>query len=200
VIITRPRDAEALREDLSPFEDVAVLGCGICAAACRTGGPPEVAAMAEMLASMGRRVIWTHVVEGVCQKQLTGRALANLPPAGVILVMSCGSGVQTVAGLGGPPVIPALDSLSVGSIVRVGRFVEKCSLCGRCTVHRFDGRCTVTLCPKHLQNGPCGGMEGGKCETDPGRDCVWYQIWQSKQSAGTSEDLLAVVPPRGHRR
>jgi hypothetical protein len=43
-------------------------------------------------------------------------------------------------------------------------------------------------------------MDGGKCETDPAKECVWYRIFQLKDAAGLTADLEPVVPPRSRRR
>lgn len=200
MIITRPKQRDDVLAMLEPHARVGVLGCGLCATACGTGGDRETREMASFLTASGKEVVWTHVVDGVCQRQLTRLALGRLPAVEAVLVMACGGGAQTVSSLDSMPAYPALDTLFLGSIVRPGRFEEKCSLCGECLVGLFSGRCPVTLCPKSMLNGPCGGMEEGRCEVDADRECVWYSIWQAKEAAGRLDDLRSPVPPRSHRR
>jgi hypothetical protein len=52
----------------------------------------------------------------------------------------------------------------------------------------------VTVCPKGLLNGPCGGMQEGKCEIDHDAECVWSQIYQRLQNQGILENLKKFVP------
>ncbi len=200
MIVTRSKDIAAILAKLAPHRRVALVGCGLCATTCRTGGAAEVEAMAGLLVSHGKEVAWTVVIEGACQKLLAARMVRELPVPDSVLVLACGSGVQTLAGLINVPVYPALDSLFLGSAVRLGRFEKKCSLCGSCTVDAFAGLCPVTLCPKGLLNGPCGGMQDGKCEADREQDCVWYRIYQLKEADGSAHDLEAVAAPRSRRR
>ncbi len=200
MIITRPKDMADVLAALAPHFSLGVVGCGLCATTCQTGGKDQVAAMARLLGEHGKKVLWTRVIDGVCQKMLTLRTLSDLEKPEAVLVMACGSGVQTLAGLELYPAYPALDTLYLGSTLRVGRFEEKCSLCGVCLVGSFEGVCPVTLCPKGLLNGPCGGMEDGKCEVDPEKDCAWHRIWTLKEAAGREGDLDAIVGPRPRRR
>lgn len=200
MIITGPKDIDKVTGMLAGHTGIAIIGCGLCATVCGTGGKKEVSAMASTLARLGKKIIWEEIIDGVCQKQLTRKSISRLPAPEAILVMACGSGVQTVSGLVGADVYPALDSLFLGSVTRVGQFEEKCSLCGSCQLDEFGGFCPVTLCPKKIQNGPCGGMEEGKCEVNTDRDCVWHNIFLMKKESGRLADLEKSIPARSHRR
>jgi hypothetical protein len=110
--------------------------------------------------------------------------------------MACGSGVQTAAGEMEGKVLPGLDSLYLGSVLQAGLFEKKCAMCGSCLIHRFEGLCPVTLCAKKMLNGPCGGMEDEKCETDSEKDCVWHKIFLMKEEEGRLGDLEEIVSPQ----
>jgi methylenetetrahydrofolate reductase (NADH) len=69
-----------------------------------------------------------------------------------------------------------------------------CSMCGQCVARTCQMVCPMR-CPKGLRNGPCGGSEGGRCEVDPARPCVWSQIWERADRRGQVGRILEVQPP-----
>jgi hypothetical protein len=107
--------------------------------------------------------------------------------------------VQTIASLLNKPVYPALNTLYLGRLQRLTMSDQLCRLCGECLLARTGGICPVTLCPKGLTNGPCGGYEAGKCEVDRSRDCAWVLIYQRMRDLGQLEQFMAINPPRDHR-
>jgi hypothetical protein len=42
----------------------------------------------------------------------------------------------------------------------------------------------VTRCHKGILNGPCGGTDDGKCETDKEKDCAWTLIYNQLEKLG----------------
>jgi hypothetical protein len=103
-----------------------------------------------------------------------------LTEAEAILVLACGLGVQSVKDNDrlGLCVLPACHTLFGAVMDGQGNFYEKCSLCGECVLDVTAGICPMTLCAKGLMNGPCGGMNKGKCEVDKEQDCAWVLIYQ----------------------
>ena len=119
------------------------------------------------------------------------------------MVLSCGSGVQTVADSVDKPVFPGLESAFLGNVVRHGQFEERCQMCGDCVLDLTAGICAVTTCPKGLLNGPCGGMWQGKCEVLTDRECVHVRIHErlkaqgrlTKRGAVPAKDYSAKLKP-----
>jgi len=93
-----------------------------------------------------------------------------------------------------------LDSMFLGNIKRFGHFEQKCSLCGDCILTETAGICPVTACSKGLLNGPCGGMDEGRCETDPETECAWAQIFARMQENGDILSLLNPSPPKNYSK
>jgi methylenetetrahydrofolate reductase (NADPH) len=52
-----------------------------------------------------------------------------------------------------------------------------CNMCGDCVLSSTGMSCPMN-CPKHIRNGPCGGVrENGNCEIEPDMKCVWLDAW-----------------------
>jgi hypothetical protein len=58
----------------------------------------------------------------------------------------------------------------------------------------------MTLCPKGLLNGPCGGMDKGKCEVDKERDCAWVLIYRELEKQGRAHQLKAIQSPKDFKK
>ena len=113
--------------------------------------------------------------------------------------MCCGAGCQSVREATEKTVEPACNSMFLGNIQRLGNFNEKCSLCGECVLDDFGAICPVTRCAKGILNGPCGGTDNGKCETDQDKDCAWTLIYQQLEKEKASWRIIArsTVPRTG---
>ena len=136
MIITQKKPAEELLDMLEGVKKVAIVGCRQCAAACQTGGEPEVEAMKAFLEEQGMEVVGTVLPDECCHKLLVKRDLKTLKDAGAeaVVGMSCGDGVQTVADNVSIPVYPANNTMFLGQIERVGMFNEYCKMCGDCVL------------------------------------------------------------------
>ncbi len=182
MIISSRKKNEELLQALEGKGKVFLVGCGACATACRSGGEEEVFAMQEWLQSTGRDVTGWVVIDEACHIMRAGRDLrqhrAQVEEADALLVLACGAGVQSMSSSTDQRVIGALDSLFLGNIRRFGQYEEKCSLCGDCILNETAGICPVTNCAKGLLNGPCGGLEEGRCEVDREIDCAWHLIFE----------------------
>jgi hypothetical protein len=54
--------------------------------------------------------------------------------------------------------------------------------------------CPMT-CPKHLRNGPCGGVRAdGHCEVIPDKDCVWVKAIERSALTPWEEDIHRLNP------
>jgi hypothetical protein len=205
MIITEQKQFEEVLRYLEGRNRVFLIGCGVCAATWRTGGEPEVRDMATRLAEVGKTCTgWLVTKEACCDARLTRRDLkqhaAELDETDAVLVMACGAGTQTVAGLIEQPVLPGLNTIALARINSLSLAYEKCRLCGDCILAETGGICPVTLCPKGLMNGPCGGYRDGKCEVDPANDCAWVLIYQRLAQLGQAEQFAKIRPPKDWSR
>ncbi len=200
MIISQQKPFEEILGIIGEKNKVFIIGCGLCATHCQSGGEEQVLEMKGRLLREGKDVTGHVVIEAVChilnsKKEFRAKK-AELKNTEVILVMACGAGVQTVSELQKIQVVGALDTLFLGNVKRFGQFEERCSLCGECLLNKTGGICPVTTCSKGLLNGPCGGMSDGKCEVDPERDCGWVKIYERLEQLGQLEDLEEIFAPK----
>ena len=156
--------------------------------------------MQEALQAAGKIVTGSVIIDEACHMLRVGRDLRSkqqmVDDADALLVMACGAGIQSVSAAVPKKTVAALDSMFLGNIKRFGHFEQKCSLCGEGILSNTAGICPVTACPKGLLNGPCGGMDEGRCEIDPEAECAWAQIFAKMISAGNCSTLAETVPPK----
>ena len=168
MIITQKKPLEEVLALVGEAKTVAVIGCGLCASTCQTGGAPEVEAMKQTLEEAGKTVVITDVADACCMKlgvRAKCKAISTAAPD-CIVCMSCGDGVQTIAkNCTGIPVYPANNTMFLGEVARVGIWEEACKMCGDCVLGTTGGICPITQCAKSLVNGPCGGQKNGKCDS-----------------------------------
>ena len=200
MIITQKKPIEELLGMLEGVTKVAIVGCGNCAAACQTGGEPEVMAMKELLEQNGKEVVATVVPGECCHKLLVKKDTKVLRDSGAeaVVGMACGDGVQTVADNIQLPIYPANNTMFLGQVERVGMFNEYCRMCGDCVLGSTGGICPITHCAKSLVNGPCGGAKNGKCEVDPNNDCAWIKIYNRLVAIGQEDKLGQTRKDKGY--
>ena len=202
MIITKKKPFEKVLEMAQPYDKVFVIGCGTCSTSCQTGGEDEVAEMADKL---GDKVIGTAMVEEPCDRRINRRDLKQskeiLKEADAVLVLSCGSGVQTLADYTGKVVLPGLDTCFIGEIERIGKYYDRCRACGECILDETGGICPITRCAKALLNGPCGGQVEGKCEVgEYENDCAWVLIWKRLKEQDRLDTFMKFRPPRDYSK
>jgi hypothetical protein len=100
----------------------------------------------------------------------------------------------------GLAVLPGCNTLFGAVMDSQGNFQEKCSLCGNCVLEATAGICPITLCPKGLLNGPCGGMNKGKCELDKDRDCAWVLIYRELEKKQKLNQIKEIRKPRDFKK
>lgn len=202
MIITKQKPFEKILEMAQPYGKVFIVGCGTCSTSCQTGGEEEVAEMAQ---KFGDKVIGTAMVEEPCDLRICRRDLKayreTLKQADAVLVLSCGSGVQTIADFTDKIVLPGLDTCFIGETERIGKFYDRCRACGDCILDETGGICPITRCAKSLLNGPCGGQVEGKCEVgDYKDDCAWVLIWKRLKEQDRLDLFMKFRPPRDHSK
>jgi ferredoxin len=204
MIITKQKPFTEILSSLEGYDRVFLIGCAKCATVCKSGGEEELWQIQEQLTASGKEVTGSIIIDEVCHMLRAGRDLRGrkemVGEADALLVLACGAGVQSVSSASEKRSIAGLDTLFLGNIRRFGQFEQKCSLCGECILTETAGICPVTVCPKGLLNGPCGGMQEGHCETDREAECAWNQIYQRLQSQGTVENLRKLVARKDFSR
>jgi ferredoxin len=204
MIVSRQKPFSDILAAFEGTERIFLIGCAKCATVCKSGGEEEVWQMQDALIGAGKEVTGSVVIDEACHMLRAGRDLRAkrdmVEEADALLVLACGAGVQSISAASGKQTIAGLDTLFLGNIRRFGQFEQKCSLCGDCLLTEAAGICPVTICPKGVLNGPCGGMDGGRCETDPDTDCAWVQIHERLMTQGKVERLSAIIPPKDFSR
>jgi len=200
MIISQQKNREELLLNLEGKKRLFLIGCGACATACKSGGEEEVFQLQEWLVSIEREVTGSVVIDEACHIMRAARDLRHhrdaVAEADALVVLACGAGVQSISSNTDKRVIAGLDSLFLGNIRRLGQYEEKCSLCGECILNETAGICPVTTCAKGLLNGPCGGMEEGRCEADREVDCAWHSIYERLKKQGRQGVFARPVPPK----
>ncbi len=192
---------EEIKDYLSKYNKILILGCGGCASVCLAGGQKEVNILKVELElalkkNDARKKIDGFTIERQCNVQFFEELENMVPDYDCILSMACGAGVQLVAEqFRTKPVFPALNTVSIGIDREIGMYEEKCRACGECVLAYTGGICPVTRCAKGLFNGPCGGTNNGKCEISDDISCAWNDIFNILKEQNRLEDILKIREP-----
>lgn len=206
MIISEQKPIAEIVDKLKNVSKIFLVGCGECATTCKTGGTPEVLALKQELEKKGKEVVGWCIPSAPCvaaklKSELAGH-LGELRQAQAVLVLACGLGIQSVKDNDrlGLTVLPACNTLFGAVMDAKGNFYEKCSMCAECVLETTAGICPVTLCPKGLLNGPCGGMSHGKCEVDKDRDCAWVLIYKELEKRKKLENIKVIQKPKDFKK
>ncbi|MBA7500761.1 hypothetical protein ES704_03521 [subsurface metagenome] len=200
MIVAKQKSLEEIRQMIEGYERILLLGCGTCVAICMAGGDREVAVLASSLRladkiSSKNRMFREHTVERQCEWEFLDTIEEQVKEVDAILSLGCGVGVQAISErFPKIAVLPGLNTLSMGMPQEEGVWVERCSGCGNCILHKTGGICPITRCAKSLLNGPCGGSVGGKCEIDPDTPCAWQTIYDRLADMGQLDKLQEIEP------
>ena len=119
--------------------------------------------------------------------------------ADMVLVFSCGVGVQTVSQyLENKKVCAACDTYALPGFQGVTPLEHDCKQCGECYLNITGGICPITACSKNLVNGQCGGAKNGRCEVDPDMECGWERIMRRLAQVGRLDALKCPVQVRNY--
>lgn len=206
MIVTEQKPIEEIIENLKGYNKIFLVGCGECATTCKTGGREELLKIQQALEKHGKTILGSSIPDAPCVASQIKTELAKnmkaLKGAEAVLVLACGLGVQSVKDNDrlGLAVLPALNTMFGAVMDALGNFYEKCSLCGECVLGLTAGICPITLCPKGLLNGPCGGMNKGKCEVDKEKDCAWVLIYRELEKKKKLESLKEIRAPKDFKK
>ncbi|MBQ7416304.1 MAG: methylenetetrahydrofolate reductase C-terminal domain-containing protein [Oscillospiraceae bacterium] len=159
------------------------------------------ALLAELVA--GGNVTGSITTDYICNvdnlKLRLQRHAAAIDSADTLLVLSCGVGVQTVAGLyPAKRVIAGCDTYALPGFQGVTPLEYDCRQCGECYLNLTGGICPITACSKSLVNGQCGGAKNGMCEVDPNMECGWERIQRRLAQIGRLDVLKCPVQVRNY--
>lgn len=207
MIITEQKNFKEILESLKSYTKIFLVGCGECSTTCKTGGEPELLKMKGLLEGEGKKIVVGMCIPNapcIAAQTKTGFAknMQAVREAEAILVLACGLGVQSVKECDrfGHEVFPGCNTLFGAAMDAAGGFIEKCSMCGECVLAVTGGICPVTLCPKGLLNGPCGGMNKGKCEVDKEKDCAWVLIYKELEKRKKLEQMKQIHTPKDFKK
>jgi ferredoxin len=200
MIVGEQKPLEEIWGTVSGHRNVLVLGCNSCVAVCHQGGTKQ----AEVLTSLLRMEATRHgtdiqfIVNGIerqCEHDFFKTVTDAVTGADAVLSLACGVGVQFMAEkFHTTPVYPALNTTFLGAVEQPGFFTEKCQACGNCVLATTGGICPVARCAKRLLNGPCGGVNHGKCEINKELDCAWHLIVERLEALGRLDDYEKLFP------
>lgn len=123
----------------------------------------------------------------------------KIDAADMILLFSCGVGVQTLSAfLPNKKVYAACDTYALPGFQGVTPLEHDCKQCGECFLNITGGICPLTACSKSLVNGQCGGAKAGKCEVDPDMECGWERIYRRLAQVGRLDMLKCPVQVRNY--
>jgi len=200
MLISEQKPIEEILSYLEGDNTIFIIGCKGCAEGWGSGGEKQVAEMKDTLQERGKIISGSVVVDMLCDSVLTKLKLRaykrEIAAADSILVLTDGSGVQTVTELVNQVVHPGCNTLSSGGAHAEWKEAERCLECGDCMLEFTGGLCPIARCSKHLLNGPCGGSQDGKCEVDPDIPCVWQQIVERLAKLGQLDKLEKLVTPK----
>ena len=206
MIITEQKPITEILDSIKDYQKVFLIGCGECATVCKTGGEAEVAQMKKALEEAGKTVTGFAIPQAPCiasqVKIEFAKNMKALRDTEAILVLACGLGVQSIKANDriGLIVVPACNTEFLGIVDAKGNLYERCSACGECVLGVTAGICPITLCAKGLLNGPCGGMDKGKCEVDKDKDCAWVLIYNELQKQKHLKEYRKIRAPRDFRK
>jgi len=188
----RLKSSEELETLLSDKDGLFVIACNKCFKEFTSVEEPDCDEFLKLAAQQGKKITGSVRVDFLCNKVQTEKKLDGMIPAGTeqVIVISCGLGVQTLAGMLDKPVYAACDSLNYRGKHGMALTAKACDACAQCYLNVTGGICPVVDCSKSLLNGQCGGAKDGKCEVDPNRDCAWENIYQRLKKQGRLEEFL----------
>ena len=206
MIISRLKPLDELLLSLKEYNKIFLIGCGECATSCKSGGEEEIFKMKEDLKVAGKTITGSCIPSAPCvAAKLKGELAKNLKAlreCEAVLVLACGLGVQSFKDNDrlDLAVLPATDTLFGAVMDAQGNFFEKCSMCAECVLDLTAGICPITLCPKSLLNGPCGGVKQGKCEIDDQKDCAWVLIYRELDKKKKLALLKEIRKPKDFKK
>lgn len=204
MFLTEKKDIKEIDEALKKYKRLGIVGCASCASVCLTGGSREVKEMEKHISGLGKEVVFTISIDEPCDKRVLKEDIRfiedKLADAEAVVVLSCGTGVQTIGEYIGKKVIAGVDSKYIAQTEHIGEYNALCGGCDECRLNFTGGVCTVTLCPKGLLNGPCEGHSGNNCEVYEESTCVFVKSYENMSKFLEEENIDNIFSPRNYGR
>ena len=205
MIVAEQKPLEEIKQVVSHFDKVLVLGCGTCVTVCLVGGEKEVGVLASSLRMAtkinGKQVEFLEAtVQRQCEYEYNEMVADVLPQVDAVLSLACGIGVQTMNEQF-PEILtlPGLNTTFLGQPMEQGVWEERCQACGNCVLGTTGGICPIARCAKSLLNGPCGGSQDSVCEVDPDTPCAWQLVYDRMSALGKLDLMLELEPMKDWR-
>ena len=202
MFLTEKKDVKEIDEALKKYKKIGVVGCASCASVCLTGGSREVREMKKHLESSGKEVTFTISIDEPCDKRVLKEDIRfvedELKETEAVVVLSCGTGVQTIGEFIQKKVVSGTDSKYIAQTEHIGEYYALCGGCDICRLNFTGGVCTVTLCPKGLLNGPCEGRNGNNCEVFEDKECVFVKSYELLKKYSEEDNLNKIFEPRDY--
>jgi ferredoxin len=200
MIVAEQKPVEEILSSLPEVDNLLVIGCDTCVTVCLAGGEKEVKVLSSAIRMSGKKIksVEGTSIERQCDREFIQEIAPQVGNSDLILSMACGIGVQMMADtFQDKIVLPALNTLFMGSNEGMGQWLERCLGCGDCSLELTAGICPKTRCSKGLLNGPCGGSVNGMCEVDAQNlGCGWDLIFHRLKDRNMLDNLLEIQPPR----
>ena len=200
MIVAEQKPIQEILRMLPEVDRLLVAGCDTCVTVCLAGGEKEVQLMSSTIRMSGKKIgqVQGVSIERQCDREFLDEIADAVEQSDAVLSMACGAGVQMMADrFHGKRILPALNTLFMGSNEDAGYWLERCIGCGECVLDLTGGICPKTRCSKGLMNGPCGGSENGKCEVDPvSLECGWNLIYDRLKELDLLDWMMEIQPPR----
>lgn len=178
---------------LAGKDNLFIVACNKCFKEFETIDEPDCDEFEKIVTEQGKTITGRAKVDFLCNKIQTEKKLQDMIPEGTenVFVISCGLGIQTVAGLAGKPVYAASNSLNYTGHHGMALTKKSCDACAQCYLNITGGVCPIVDCSKSLVNGQCGGAKNGKCEVDSNKDCAWEKIHKRLEKQGRVSEFLS---------
>jgi len=206
LIVAVQKPLEEIRQMITPYQRILILGCGTCMTVCDAGGEREVSYLhnalrvAQARSGNGSHTFSEYTVKRQCDPEFLDVLVDRVPDVDVVLSLGCGIGVQALAErFPELPVLPGVNTSFMGMTGEVGVWDERCAACGDCRLEDTAGICPITRCTKGILNGPCAGTKNGKCEANKDMDCAWVLIYKRLERLGQLEKMRRYYPHRNFR-
>ena len=206
MIVAEQKPLAEIRQMITPYQRVLILGCGTCMTVCNAGGEREVSflhnalRLAESRSGNGIHTFSEYTVKRQCDYEFLDSLVDKIGDVDAILSLGCGIGVQAIAErLPDLPVLPGVNTSFMGMAEEWGVWDERCAACGDCILAETGGICPITRCTKGILNGPCAGTKNGKCEANKDMDCAWILIYKRLERLGQLDKMRRFYPLRNFR-
>ncbi len=202
MIVAERKPFEEIRAMIAPYKKVLVAGCGMCVSVCLAGGEKEVEILASQMKLADQKdgrdcEYLQQTVTRQCDKEYLEEFKKTVAEADAVLSLACGVGIQFMSDyFEGKQIYPGVNTRFLGANEGAGEWSQRCMACGSCILDKTGAVCPMTICPKNLLNGPCGGTDHGKCEVDADKDCAWTLIYKRLETLGKIDEFSIIHPPK----